>query len=127
MGKNLYYSELLKMLQNIVKNPENHVGSDVWNNPKSNFIDIEDTVGVVKDKNDKTIFEAPKNHDGKIIKRGENGMLLADQSEIIPKDVSKKLHDIIMKKIQRESKLERNLDFNQTKVLKYLEQFVRNK
>ncbi|MCR5194285.1 MAG: hypothetical protein K6B71_02025 [Alphaproteobacteria bacterium] len=127
MEKNLYYSELLKMLQNIVKNPENHVGSDVWNNPKSNFIDIEDTVGVVKDKNDKTIFEAPKNHDGKIIKRGENGMVLADQPEIIPKDVSKKLHDIIMKRIQRESKLERNLDFNQTKVLKYLEQFVRNK
>ncbi len=124
MEKNLYYSELLKMLKKIAETPENHVGTDVWNNPKSNFININDSVGVVKDKNDKTIFEAPKNHDGKIIKRDKNGMVLADQNEIIPKDVSKKLHNVIIKRIQRESKLERALDFKQQKTLKYLEQFV---
>ena len=125
MSKILYYSELLKMLKKIALNPKNHVRTDIYNNPNSNFWDVNDSVGVVQDKNDKIIFEAPKKHDGKIIinKRDKKGMFVVED-EAIPKEISKRLHDIIMKRIKQESELDRGLDLAQTKTLKYLEQFA---
>ena len=124
MNKKLYYSELFKALKTIAKNPENQVHTKIWTNPKSNFLNPDDSVGVVTDKNDKPIFEAPKNHEGKIFKRDKNGTILEDQSVIIPKDISANLYRIIIARMQWVSKLDRNLDLAQTNTLKYLKQFA---